>query len=104
MQKYIPHDHDFALELFSNCTCLDRMGILLSIGTIYSPSLIYRLTVTEISYANAVCQKNYRNEDMIRLRDNSLTRLNMIRVLLVKQCSHAITLPLLRKNIKQTDD
>lgn len=42
MQKYIPHDHDFALELFSNCTCLDRMGILLSIGTIYSPSLIYQ--------------------------------------------------------------
>lgn len=66
MQKYILHDLDFALKLFSNCTYLDRMGILLSIGTIYSPSLIYRLTATEISYANVICQKNYRNEEMIR--------------------------------------
>lgn len=70
MQKYILRDLDFALELFSNCTYLDRMGIaIINRNDIFPKfNIPIRLTAREISYANVVCQKNYRNEEMIVIR------------------------------------
>lgn len=70
MQKSVLCDLNFELRLFSCCTCLGRMGILLPIETILPWfNIPGRLTATEISYANAICQKNYRNREMIVIRE-----------------------------------
>lgn len=51
MQKYILRDLDFALELFSNCTYLDRMGIaIINRNDIFPKfNIPTRLTAREIS-------------------------------------------------------